>query len=247
MSKTSLLNSTNIIRISCVAILIASLPCSATDSLPKQGPFFRIVNISPLGTGKLDVFCGEQPLAKQTKPGFFVGYTPTSAKPSQGFSLRQDGKVLDTARLPDPGTGNFFTILVKSEGNESKLEVIDDSPAYKIQESTGEKIPLKRLRVFSGSYNIPFRIDAADMGTWASRTGRESINAEKISESTNANSVKVTYIDVHGLPVELYYPVDFSIHANNSVFVTHRGSKRLRVAAFPDAIEPPSEEQEIVE
>lgn len=207
-----------------------------------QGPFFRFANLSPLGTPQLDLFCGDNPLALQTNPGFFMGYTPLPPGPAKVFSLREGGKTLSTAPMPDAKESNFFTVLATSDGSKIQLEVLDDTPAFETNPATGEKKPLKRLRVFSGPYKIPSRIDAGELGNWTTRTGHDALRGEKVFESTGVDSVKVTFVDDQQAAVDLFYPVDFTAHNQFTVLVSQRGPQRLRVTAVPDAVPPPLEE-----
>lgn len=226
------------------ALLLASILCHTSAAQQPQGPFFRFANLAPLGTPPLDLFCDDKPAILQTNPGFFMGYTPLPSAAPRAFTLKEGATTLASAPMPDAKGSNFFTVLATGEGSKIKLEVLDDTPASETDPVTGEKKPLKRLRVFSGPYKVPHRIDAGELGTWVTRTGLDPMRGEKIFPSTAVDSVKVTYIDATQNPVDLFYPADFSTNNQITVLVSQRGPQRLRVTAVPDAVAPPLENSE---
>jgi hypothetical protein len=95
---------------------------------------------------------------------------------------------------------------------------------------------MKRLRINAGAYKIPMKIEAGDLGSWGHREATSSVREEKIVTSTKADSVKVTFLDDQQMPVDLFFPIDFTQSDAASVFITQRGPNRLRLAAYPDAV-----------
>lgn len=208
------------------------------QSQEKQSTYFRVANLSPLGTEKLDVYLGEKALILQTKPGFYMGYTPLESKPGAIISLKAGDHTLHSAQIPEGKSARFYTFVIISDGSRPKLEILDDTPPEKIDEKTGEIIPLKRLRVFSSAYQIPNRIEAGELLSWISKTGNAPVKVEKIFADTQVNTIKVTFLDDQKMPVDLYFPLDFKTNYCNTVFISQRGPQRLRVLSYPDAVEP---------
>lgn len=243
MLKPSLQNIINPLGIIAFLIVLGSTTNFAQNQ-EKPSVFYRVANLSPLGTQKLDVYLGEKSLALQTNSGFYMGYAPLDFKPGLTINLKSGDQSLQSVPLPDAKSTRFFTFLIVSDGSRPKLEILDDTPPEKTDETTGEKIPLKRLRVFSSAYQIPTKIEAGELLSWTSKTGADPMKAEKIFEDTQVNSIKVIFLDDQKMPVDLYFPLDFNTHDCNTVFISQRGPQRLRVLSYPDAVEPvePTEE-----
>lgn len=246
MSKRFPQNIINLLGIIAVLVLQGA-NIGFAQSPENKTTYFRIANLSPLGTQKLDLYLGENSLAQQTKPGFFMGYTPFDLKPGSVVFLKSGDQILNSARFPESKAARFFTLLIVSEDSQPKLQILDDSTPEKFDEITGEKIPLKRLRIYSSAYRIPTKIEAGELISWTSKTGGDSLNAEKVFEDTQTNTIKVTFLDDQKMLVDLYYPLDFNSHKGNTVFISQRGPQRLRVESYPDAIEPLEPEEENLE
>jgi hypothetical protein len=240
MLKLFLQNTTKLLA----AFSFLSFQLALGQTNETQKSYYRVANITQLGTGQLDVYYGDKALASQTNSGFYMDYSPFEPKAGSALILKAGDKQLGSARLPETKSAQFFTILITSEESVPKLSILDDTIPHKTDEMTGEKIPLKRLRVFASPYQIPIKAEAGELLSWSSKTGSDPLRVEKIVEKTNANTIKVTFLDDQNMPVDLYFPLDFNTNRANSVFISQRGPQRLRVVSYPDAVEPFDENDE---
>ena len=213
------------------SILIAG--CCFGQS-PDSVPRIRIVNLLPIGSEKVDLYNGSNPLLKGLKPGFLRGYDVGNS--SDMFEIRRGNAVLSKARSDSTQESKFSTLLIfQGSGGTPELKLIDDSLPPDVDEN-GNPVPPLRLRIYCGNYGFPIQVSTGDSTKWIAN--KEMLSVDVPVKGVAPESVTVTFFDRFDEQIDLHFPTDFKTNRAYSVFVTHRGTKRPRVAAYPDAVLP---------
>lgn len=224
---------------SVIAVLSLTTILSVWAQNPTQttGTYLRVVNLLPISSEKVDIFIGDTPYLLGAKSGFIRNYD--SAPNGGKFSLRRGETLLDTFEL-ERGENQFYTLVIQSnQGDGVAAQLLSDAavmPESDEQESTPTEPPPKRLRIYVGSYDFAIEVSAEKIGKWNATS--DGLFEEIELGDTVPQTIKVTFIDRYGASVDLFYPTDFSLNREYSVFVSQRARNRPRVAAFPDSVLP---------
>jgi len=214
-------------------LIVVSACCGQSQD---KSTMLRIANLLPIGSEKVDLYQGGELLLQGLKPGFIRGYDAGDLTAGNSIELRRGNAVLARGKLESSNTKGFFTVLIIQDATGApELRIVDDAlpPA---QDADGNSVPKNRLRVYCGDYGFPIQISIGETLKWLSNG--EALFVDFALTSKPPESVMVSFIDRFDEKIDLYFPTDFTSNQAYSVFVTHRGTKRPRVAAYPDSVLP---------
>ncbi len=224
---------------SVIAVLSLTAILSAWAQKPTQdsGKYLRVVNLLPINSEKVDIFVGEDPYLLGAKSGFIRNYD--SAPNGGKFSIRRGDVILDSFEL-ERGKNQFYTLVIRSgQGDKIIAQLLSDAatiPEPDEQRSISPEPPPKRLRIYVGGYDFAIEVSADKIGKWNATS--DGLFEEIELGDTEPQTVKVSFTDRYGASVDLFYPTDFSLNREYSVFVSQRARNRPRVGAFPDNVLP---------
>jgi len=205
-----------------------------------QQTYLRIIDLTPIGSPPLDLYCGDEKFLAGMNSGFFRTYLPLDGKSDNRFTLR-DGKTTLGAFEVTPQSDKYYTaVIYQDTDSQAKIALLADELRIKTDRKGKPVVPQpKRLRIYMGGYDFPLRLTAANLGPW--ETNGKMLFADIEIPASPPDIVTLQFVDKYGQPVRLPYPTDFRSGNACSVFVSQRGKKRPRIFVYADNVAPGSD------
>jgi hypothetical protein len=148
------------------------------------------------------------------------------------FSVASDGSTLGTFRLTPHSGESFFTVAVfQADGGRVSVSLSADNISD--PKGPGETTePLPRFRGYFGGFDFPYIVKAGAIGQWTVDGTGLIVDIPVVSKAPD--SIGVSFTSRDGDAVEVFFPIDFAVSKENSVFVSQRGPNRPRIVVLPD-------------